>query len=81
MTADEIPLADLSGGLIRVQGRAEPLGIYEPGLDEVQFNADAHPRHEFGDTKHRTVRYRPVANSRFREYFPPDVPGGLTYVS
>jgi hypothetical protein len=77
-TADEVPLADLSGGSIRAQGRAEPLGIYEPGLDEVRFNADAHPRHEFGDTKHRTVRYRPVSTSRFREYFPPDVPGGLT---
>src|SRR5207244_287813 len=67
-TADEIPLADLSGGLIRVTSRPEPLGIYEPGPDEVRFNADVHPRHEFGDTKHRTVRYRPLSTSRFREY-------------
>jgi hypothetical protein len=29
-------------------------------------------RHEFGDTKHRLVRYRLTATTRFREYFPPD---------
>jgi hypothetical protein len=28
-------------------------------------------RHEFGDTKHRLVRYTPVATTRFREYFAP----------
>ena len=28
------------------------------------------PRHEFGDTRHRRVRYRAVATSRFREYLP-----------
>ncbi|MBD0291780.1 MAG: hypothetical protein ICV74_11035, partial [Thermoleophilia bacterium] len=28
-------------------------------------------RHEFGDTKHRLVRYRLRATTRFREYFPP----------
>jgi hypothetical protein len=28
-------------------------------------------RHEFGDTKHRLVRYKAVAVTRFREYFPP----------
>jgi hypothetical protein len=29
-------------------------------------------RHEFGDTKHRLVRYLLTATTRFREYFPPD---------
>ena len=29
-------------------------------------------RHEFGDTKHRLIRYRLTATTRFREYFPPD---------
>ena len=29
-------------------------------------------RHEFADTKHRLVRYRLTATTRFREYFPPD---------
>ncbi|MFK0019846.1 hypothetical protein [Streptomyces sp. NPDC090798] len=28
-------------------------------------------KHEFGDTKHRVVRYRPLAGSRFGDYFPP----------
>ncbi|WP_328731151.1 peptidoglycan-binding protein [Streptomyces caniferus] len=28
-------------------------------------------KHEFGDTKHRTVRYHPVAGSKFADYFPP----------
>ncbi|GAA2778984.1 hypothetical protein GCM10010521_67490 [Streptomyces rameus] len=28
-------------------------------------------KHEFGDTKHRKVNYRPVAGSRFADYFPP----------
>jgi hypothetical protein len=30
-------------------------------------------RHDFGDTKHRWVTYRPDAASRYREYFPPDI--------
>lgn len=30
-------------------------------------------RHEFGDTRHRYVRYTPTATTRFREYFPPEI--------
>lgn len=30
-------------------------------------------RHEFRDTKHRWVRYRATATTRFREYFPPAI--------
>lgn len=30
-------------------------------------------RHEFGDTKHRVVRYHALATTRFREYFPPEI--------
>src|SRR5690606_24533223 len=41
---------------------------YIPGADKVQFGL---LRHEFGDTKHRTVRYRAIGTTRFREYFPP----------
>ncbi|MGW1987571.1 hypothetical protein ACWCPJ_34790 [Streptomyces collinus] len=29
-------------------------------------------KHEFGDTKHRVVRYRPLAGSRFGDCFPPE---------
>ncbi|MER5796188.1 hypothetical protein [Streptomyces sp. NPDC001980] len=37
---------------------------------------DKHPgppnpgKHEFGDTKHRAVRYHPMASSKFADYFP-----------
>ncbi|KGN37587.1 hypothetical protein [Knoellia subterranea] len=34
-------------------------------------------RHEFGDTKHRTVTYSATATTRFREYFPPEVTDGF----
>jgi hypothetical protein len=30
-------------------------------------------RHELGDTRHRKVRYHPVATTRFREYFPESI--------
>ena len=33
-------------------------------------------RHEFGDTKHRRVRYHATATTRFREYFPPEIVEG-----
>ena len=32
--------------------------------------------HEFGDTRHRRVRYHAVASTRFREYFPPELLSG-----
>ena len=35
----------------------------------------APPRHEFGDTKHRLVKYRPIGTTRYREYFPASVTG------
>jgi hypothetical protein len=30
-------------------------------------------RHEFGDTKYRRVRYKAIATTRFREYFPAEI--------
>jgi hypothetical protein len=39
-------------------------------------------RHEFRDTKHRWVRYRAIATTRFREYFPSEItndPALITY--
>ena len=35
-------------------------------------------RHHFGDAKHRKVKYRALAASRFEPYFPPASPGGFT---
>jgi hypothetical protein len=35
-------------------------------------------RHQFGDTKHRKVSYRPIATSRFSECFAPNIVGSAT---
>src|SRR5262249_32772152 len=40
------------------------------------MSADAAPRHRIGDAKHHLVRYRAVATSRYRDYFPPTAAGG-----
>jgi hypothetical protein len=61
------------------------VGYYDPEHDQIamvragdhagrasrgeQFFVDAAPKHEIGDTKHHTIRYRAVATSRYREYF------------
>lgn len=53
-------------------------GEYDESLDLVRLVApppgdesgrEFLSRHEFGDTRHRLIRYRGVAASRFREYF------------
>lgn len=51
--------------------------IEENSVDTVirdSSKADA-PKHNFGDTKFHRVTYTPVANTRFREYFPPAITG------
>jgi len=59
-----------------------PVAIYDASSDVVTFQAPAPDdesgrtflsRHEFGDTKHRNVRYQCSATTRFREYFPPEI--------
>ncbi len=46
----------------------------EPSEDSAGVNVGSRiSRHEFGDTKHHLVTYRPVATTRFREYFHPDI--------
>ncbi|HEX2042777.1 MAG TPA: hypothetical protein VHF24_09080 [Acidimicrobiales bacterium] len=51
-------------------------------LPEEQGNPPSpYLRHEFGDTKHRWVKYRLTGTTRFREYFPPEfttVPENIT---
>lgn len=66
-------------GTIRNNG--VPVASYQEPTGHLLFAPNAHPTHEFGDTKHRMVRYRVVASSRFREYFPPDAPGGFSRTS
>jgi hypothetical protein len=46
--------------------------------DRLAFAPGATPRHGLVDTKHRVIRYKAVATSRFREFFPPNAPGGFT---
>jgi hypothetical protein len=47
------------------------------GRDETPRIGAAPPvhkaRHEFGDTKHRSVTYQAIATTRFREYFPAEI--------
>ena len=58
-----------------------PIGNYDADHDTVTFNAlTGDPqgrtflsRHEFGDTRHRSVTYEATATTRFSEYFPPEV--------
>jgi hypothetical protein len=55
--------------------------IGRPGRDQLRFALDAAPRHALGDTKRRRIRYRALATSRFREYFPPAEDAGFTRAS
>jgi hypothetical protein len=48
----------------RVIGYDEKLALFPRG------DCNEQARHEFGDTKHRWVRYLGVATTRYREYFP-----------
>ena len=42
----------------------------EAGDASLAFKGE---RHEFHDTKYRKIQYSPVATTRFREYFPPNI--------
>lgn len=75
----EEPVDGVDGRLLPGRKEAIPFGWdIAPFEDAAQLNLPAHlnggnqrvSRHEFGDTKHRMVRYTPVATTRFREYFP-----------
>jgi hypothetical protein len=72
-------------GPTRVDGRAHAFDLRidvdedaaRVGRDDIARAPAAPPRHrarhDFGDTKHRTVRYTATATTRFREYFPPEI--------
>jgi hypothetical protein len=60
----------------RRKATAFDLTVDEDLLDDSAFppaGQEQRARHEFGDTKHRTVDYRVRATTRFREYFPDNV--------
>jgi hypothetical protein len=81
---ETIELKSLEAGMIPADGIASRyVASYIPQIDALWFAAPfdllqgvespfelAAPIHDFDDTKHRRVRYRAVATSRFVEYFP-----------
>jgi len=65
----------------------EPFQITDPDAEgfmephDLQEFREGDIRHEFGDTRHRWVRYKLTGTTRFREYFRRDVasaPGAIT---
>jgi hypothetical protein len=53
-------------------------GPHEPeGPAFVLPRIDRVSKHEFGDTKHRTVVYHSLATTRFREFFPDEIQDNL----
>lgn len=52
---------------------------------QVTYGVDGQPlnrlEHDFGDTRHRVVRYTPVAHTRYKEYFPPALTADATKVT
>lgn len=72
---DTIPIRDLTHTVLRNGQRF--VGEYMPDIDIVRCQSDAHPRHELGDTKHRNIRYRVTATSRFTDCFDANEPGGF----
>ncbi len=70
---DELIDADPTPG--PVVARAVPLGLTlspdDPDGDRTGLGSGSRSetRHQFGDTKHRTVYYKAIASTRFAEYF------------
>jgi hypothetical protein len=81
---EAIEVKTLDPGMIAADGAASRyVAVYVQQIDTLWFAAPfdllqgvespfqlAAPVHEFDDTKHRQVRYKAVATSRFSEYFP-----------
>jgi hypothetical protein len=69
------PVDGLDGREAPTEQRAVAFGwAIEPHEDDATVESSSRiSRHEFGDTKHHLVTYRPVATSRFREFFHPDI--------
>lgn len=77
--AAELPIDDPAGG--PVMAGDSVVGSYDAASGTLVLGAGSpasSPLHELHDTKHHTIRYTPVAASRFRDYFPATVPGGTS---
>lgn len=68
---------DQNRSLVDIEVGGRRVARYHTIEDRLEFVPGRQPTHSFGDTRHRTVRYRATVTSRFREYFAPDVPGGF----
>lgn len=66
--AAEFPLPH-DGGRRSVLSGGRLVAEYDTWTGTATMDEDHHPLHEFGDTRHRTVRYRAVTASRFAECF------------
>jgi hypothetical protein len=86
--ADEVPRDGRLWGQPMISGKAHVFEapvqldglLVSAGGGNVQYDEISQrlifmhlPRHEFGDTKYRKVRYKAVATTRFAEYFRPRV--------
>jgi hypothetical protein len=75
LPGDDLPATTDDSGIV-------PIASYEPVDDVLRLQAPAPDdesgrtflsRHEFTDTRHRTVTYQAIATSRFRDCFPSEV--------
>ncbi|HEX8156852.1 MAG TPA: YncE family protein [Solirubrobacteraceae bacterium] len=71
------PRHDPNRPFVTLRADRRRVARYYAAEDRLEFVERAQPEHAFTDTKHRLVRYRASATSRFGEYFPRDVPGGF----
>jgi hypothetical protein len=64
----------------RVRRRDEVIANLQVDSDEdrLVLQPGTSFRHKLEDTKHRMIHYKAVSASRFREFFPPNAPGGFT---
>lgn len=63
---------DPVGNVIQLQAPLDQEVLNQAALNDLP-GPKFLSRHEFGDTKHRTVQYQLIATTRFREYFPHEV--------
>ena len=77
--ATELSIDDPDGGPVLVGNTI--VGDYDATSGTLVLGAGSpanSPVHELHDTRHHTISYTPVSASRFRDYFPPTVPGGTS---
>jgi hypothetical protein len=77
--ATELSIDDPAGGAVLTGSTV--VGNYDATSGTLVLGAGSpanSPLHELHDTKHHTISYTPTSASRFRDYFPPSVPGGTS---